>query len=157
MFTVADIRNIAIQIEENGEQTYRKAAMATDDLELRDIFTKMAEDEAEHAKWLASIAVDRELTEEQRAMEAVGKSLLQEMVRGNTFSLDQQSLNDAENLEELLKTSQGFEKDTILFYEMLSGFIDDDQAMQQLQSIIQEEHNHFAELQNLANKKLLNA
>ena len=32
MFTVADIRNIAIQIEYNGEATYRRAAELADDM-----------------------------------------------------------------------------------------------------------------------------
>ncbi len=152
MFTVADICNIAIQIELNGEQTYRKAASACKDAEMGEIFAKMADDEKKHAQWFESIRANKELTEEQREMEAVGKTLLQEMVKDKTFSLDRDSLHKTENLEALLHLSRGFEQDTILFYEMLSGFIDDQETMLHLQTIISEEQNHFKELVAMTEK-----
>ena len=39
MFTLSDIRNIAVQIEENGEQTYRRAAERSVDPERKRLFT----------------------------------------------------------------------------------------------------------------------
>ena len=152
MFTIADIRNIAIQIEINGEASYRQAAEATNDEEMARIFTKMADDEKNHANWFNSIRTDKVLSEEQREMEAVGKSLLQEMVKDKTFSLEAESLHETDTLLELLTKSQGFEEDTILFYEMLSGFIDDEKALSQLQEIIAEERRHLEELMAMAEK-----
>ncbi len=58
MFTIADIRNIAIQIELNGEKTYRKASEECTDPTMAKIFVKMAEDEKRHAKWFESIGID---------------------------------------------------------------------------------------------------
>lgn len=152
MFTIADIRNIAIQIEKNGEETYRRAAQACDDQELSKIFTKMADDERNHARWFQAIATDRILSDAEREMEAVGRTLLQEMVKDNTFSLEGDTLHMTGNLEDLLETSQGFEQDTILFYEMLSTFVDDDETMKQLKVIIAEEQGHFEELKAMAEK-----
>lgn len=149
MFTVADLRNIAIQIERNGEETYRKAAASAVDPEISKIFTKMADDEKRHAEWFESIQTDKELNEEQREMEAVGKTILQEMVKGNTFLLEKKSLDSIDSMDDLLIKSQGFEQDTILFYEMLSGFIDDEQTMAQLKSIISEETRHFEALKEM--------
>ncbi len=152
MFTIADIRHIAIQIERNGEETYRRAAAAAEDPEIAAMLVRMADDEKEHAQWFERISANKELTAEQREMEAVGKTILQEMVRNRTFSLDQNELRSVSSLEEILSTSQGFEQDTILFYEMLAGFIEDDETRQQLQSVISEEHKHFEELQELLKK-----
>ncbi|MBM9604079.1 ferritin family protein [Desulfopila inferna] len=152
MFTIADIRHIAIQIERNGEETYRKAAAAAEDPEIAAMLVRMADDEKEHAQWFERINANKKLTAEQREMEAVGKTILQEMVRNRTFSLDQNDLRSVSSLEEILSTSQGFEQDTILFYEMLAGFIEDDETRQQLQSVISEEHKHFEELQTLLKK-----
>ncbi len=154
MFTIADVRNIAIQIEYNGEKTYRNASEKTADPEMAKIFSKMAEDEKNHAKWFESIQSTKVLTEEERDIEAVGRTILQEMVKNQTFSLEPNSLQKANNFEELLQLSAGFEQDTILFYEMLSGFIDDDETMQQLNKIITEERNHLEELHEMVNKIL---
>jgi len=152
MFTIADIRSIAIQIELNGEKTYRKASEECTDSKMAKIFLEMAEDEKRHAKWFESIRSQKTLTEEQREMEAMGRTILQEMVGAQTFSLDQDTLNKISNVEELLQQSQGFEHDTIQFYELLSGFIEDNETMQQLESIIQEERNHLAELGKMENR-----
>jgi len=157
MFTVADLRNIAIQIERNGEETYRKAAASAADPEISEIFTKMADDEKRHAAWFESIQTDKELTEEQREMEAVGKTILQEMVKDKTFSLEKKSLENIDSMDDLLIKSLGFEKDTILFYEMLSGFIDDDQTMVQLKSIIYEETRHFEALKEMQGRTVTQA
>lgn len=152
MFTIADIRNIAIQIELNGEKTYRKASEECADPTMAKIFLQMAEDEKRHAKWFESIRSQKPLTEEQREMEAMGRTILQEMVGTQTFSLDQKTLDKISNVEELLQQSQGFEHDTIQFYELLSGFIEDNETMQQLGIIIQEERNHLAELGNMIHR-----
>ena len=149
MFTIGDIRNIAIQIERNGEKSYRKAAEAAEDAALADVFNRMADEEKRHAEWFASIEGGREMSDEQRELEAVGKSILQEMVKDRTFSLEEEELGAIDNFLDLLTKSQGFERDTILFYEMLSGFIEDAQTLDQLGRIIDEEKRHQQELEAL--------
>ena len=149
MFTIADIRNIAIQIERNGEETYRKAAAAAPTQELAEMFTRMADDEKRHREWFETIQTDKELTADQMEMEAVGKSILQEMVKDKTFSLEDDKLGKIDNISDIITGSQGFEEDTILFYEMLSGFIEDPHTQEQLNSIIEEEKKHAAELKEL--------
>ena len=149
MFTIADIRNIAMQIELNGEVTYRKASELTSDPDLAAVFRQMADEEKRHAEWFETFELNRELTESEREMEAVGKSILQEMVKGSTFSLDEEKLASAETFAELIDESKKFEEDTIIFYEMLSGFIDDHETMEQLQEIITEEKKHSEELRKL--------
>ncbi len=146
MFTIADIRNIAIQIERNGERTYRQAAAKAADPEIARLLETMADDEKRHGQWFEKIEADQLLSEEQRQMEQVGKSILQEMVKDKTFSLEEDRLQSAESLDEILAACQGFEEDTILFYEMLSAFIDNTETMDQLRAIIAEEQEHSRQL-----------
>ena len=146
MFTIADIRNIAIQIERNGEKTYRQAAAKAPDSEVARLLESMADDERRHAQWFEEIRADQVLSEEQRQMEQVGKSILREMVKDRTFSLEEDRLKSTENLEQIVVACQGFEQDTILFYEMLSEFIDNSETMDQLQAIIAEEQKHHRQL-----------
>ena len=149
MFTIADIRHIAIQIEKNGEETYRKAASEATDPEIAQILGKMADDEKRHAQWFENLRENRKLTEEQREMEAVGKTILQEMVKDKTFSLEQSTLVQIDGFAKLLLMSQAFEKDTILFYEMLCGFVEEDETRKQLDKIIAEEKSHVDDIHQL--------
>ena len=147
MFTLADIRNIAVQIEQNGETTYRQAAGQASNPELKRMLLWMAEEERQHGQLFNSILVDKPLTAEQAELEAMGRSLLQDIVRSQTFSLEQQQLGQATNLEELLHQSMEFERDTIDFYEFLAGFLEDADAIAQMQAIIAQEQGHVQQLE----------
>ncbi len=149
MFTIADICNIAVQIERNGEETYRNASLASKNTEVAQLLATMADDERRHGEWLATLASDRPLTDKQREMEAMGKTLLQDMVKGNPFLLAESELQRAESVEEVLTRSKIFEEDTILFYQFIKEFLDDQNAVSQMQTIIDEERNHLKHLELL--------
>jgi rubrerythrin len=87
-------------------------------------------------------------------MESVGRELLREMVKDQTFSLDADKLAKAENLHAFLEQSIAFEHDTVIFYEMLQGFIEDAQVRLQLDRIIAQERDHIQEIQTLKTSKL---
>lgn len=150
MFTFADIRNIAVQIEKNGEESYRNAGRIAKDPEIARIMNWMADEEKCHGEWFENLRPDKSLTAEQQEMEALGKSLLQDMIKGNTFLLAQSELENAETLKDVISRSQVFEQDTILFYEFLLGLIDDQDTAVHLQKIIDEERNHLRRLTRLA-------
>jgi rubrerythrin len=86
---------------------------------------------------------------EQAELEAMGRSLLQDIVRSQTFSLEQQRLGQATSLEDLLLQSIEFETDTIGFYEFLAGFLDDPEAITLLNGIIEQERGHVRQLEQM--------
>ena len=147
MFTLSDIRNIAVQIEENGEQTYRRAAERSVDPERKRLFTWMADEERGHAEEFAAIQADAPLTPEQAELEAMGRELLQDIVRSQTFSLQGRQLAEADDQEELIAQSIEFEQDTIDFYEFLASFLDDPRAVEQMRRIIDQEREHVRQLE----------
>lgn len=150
MFTIADICDIAIQIEQNGEATYRKAAANCNDTELADLLNRMANEEHQHVKWFRTLDHGREVADsEQQELESMGRALLREMVKDKTFSLDADQLTKSENLHAFLEQSIAFEHDTVVFYEMLQGFIDDVQVRFQLDRIIAQERDHIQQIQTL--------
>ncbi|NNK13923.1 MAG: ferritin family protein [Desulfofustis sp.] len=150
MFTIADIRDIAIQIELNGEKAYRAASKNAAHPLIAEIFTWMADEEKRHARWFESIESDQKLTEEQIELEKMGRQLLQEMVAGQTFSLEQNSLQKSASSEAMLVQAGSFEQDTILFYEFLKGIMDSEDACRQLDKIIEEERRHFEQLEEMS-------
>ena len=143
MYTIEDIRQIAIQIERNGEQAYRSAARMCAKQEVEKILIWMAEEEHRHRKWFESLPLEaKEVPKEFLEMEAMGRSLLKEMVEDKTFSLDGECLHSAPDVIAVLSQSLDFEKDTILFYEMLKAFMEDQGSAAQLEKIIEEERGH---------------
>lgn len=146
MFTVADIRDIAIQVERNGEKAYRTASENITDPEIAAILSWMADEERRHARWFESIKSDKPLTDEQGKLEKMGRQLLQEMIGDQTFSLEQERLQGVRTFSEMLAQAKCFESDTILFYEFLQGVIDETDAKQQLAVIIKEERRHFEQI-----------
>ena len=149
MFTIADICNIAVQIEKNGEETYRKASCASKNPEVAQLLATMAEDERRHGEWLATITSDTLLSEEQKEMEMVGRTLLQDMIKDNPLLLATNELESAATVEEVLTRSKTFEADTILFYQFIQGVLDDPAVVRQMEIIIREERSHLRHLENL--------
>lgn len=154
MFTQADICGIAVQIERNGEAIYRRAGKAAADSKIAEVFHWMAKEEGRHAQYFASLAPDRPLSPEELEIETMGRSLLQEMIRDKTFSLDQESLNRVDNLSELLHHSKVFEQDTILFYQFLRDIVDDLGTKRLLGVIIEEENRHVQLLTQMEDNEL---
>lgn len=149
MFRLTDIRNIAIQIERNGATAYREAAGKVKDPEISEVLNWMADEEERHIKWFEALKSEVEIPPEHAELEQMGKSLLQDMLSDQTFSLDQEQLNQTETLSSLLSQSKVFEEDTILFYEFLQGLLDDEQTARELDRIIEEERQHAIRLEEL--------
>ncbi|MGW8194607.1 MAG: ferritin family protein [Desulforhopalus sp.] len=147
MFTIGDIRNIAIQIEENGEKTYREAARRATTPQIAKTLQWLADEEKHHAKWFSSLKSDKPLTAKQQEVEAVGRRLLQDMLKGHPFLLDDKELDEVESLRDLFARSKTFEHDTIVFYQFLLGVIDDAETGKQLEKIIEEERAHIEQLE----------
>jgi len=149
MFTFGDIKNIAIQIERNGEDSYLKASKVSTDPKITEMLLWMAEQERKHANWFTNLKSSKPLTAEQKEMEDVGQTLLQDMVKGNDFLLDEKNLETSGSVKEVLEISISFEEDTILFYQFLLDFLDDKEDQEQLQRIIAEEQSHITQLEQM--------
>lgn len=149
MFTAADICNIAVQIEKNGEATYRLVAGASRDPEIVAALNWMANQERQHAQWFESIRPTRQESVEQQEMEEMGRTLLQEMIKDNDFLITQDDLTRIVSAGEVLARSKALEEDTILFYRFLLDLFDDGEAIRLILRIIEEEENHIHELERL--------
>ncbi|MFT5701362.1 MAG: rubrerythrin [Desulforhopalus sp.] len=152
MFTFGDVKNIAVQIERNGEESYLKASKVSTDPKVTEMLLWMAEQERKHANWFSSLKSSKPLTAEQKTMEAVGQTLLQDMVKGNDFLLEDKNLEKSKSVKEVLDISISFEEDTILFYNFLVDFLDDEEDREQLQRIIAEEQSHITQLEQMLAK-----
>jgi rubrerythrin len=149
MFTIRDLGDIAVQIERNGEATYREAAKLAQDPHVAEMLSQLAEDEASHAKWFENLDPAVATISDAPQLENAGRAILQGVMENRTFSLDQEGLTNSEHVEAVLAQSIVFEHDTIAFYEMLSGFIDDEKVLRHLALILEQERLHVKQLNAL--------
>lgn len=149
MFRLTDIHTIAIQIEKNGEDSYRQAAEHATNPKIKAALEGMASEEQRHRLWFEEFQATHPFTPEHEELEEMGRTLLQSMVTNQPFALDQEKLNQVETLAEIIAQSKAFEEDTILFYQFLRSIIEEEEVARQLDTIIEEEKLHAKRLKEL--------
>ena len=85
----------------------------------------------------------------------MSRELFNEMLGDKNFSLKDVDFTAIENLEDLVEIFIEFEKDSIIFYEVLKPFVEDPVAREFLQKIIDEEKRHIERLNDIADSKEL--
>ena len=143
MFSVTEVFDIAIQLEENGERLYRMAADQVQDESLRAMLAWLADEEVRHRARFVEMKRSTKIlaAREQWADEASG-AVLQSVIGDHAFSLDDLDPVTLQNEAALMRLAIEFEEDGILFYEMIRSFVSEPDALLQLDAILNEERQH---------------
>jgi len=150
MFSIAEIVDIAVHLEMNGEKVYRKALKLVSDPELISLLELLADEEVRHAAWFSALGAQADhFAELDPQMGEMGKALLRDVFGNQAFSLMDVDFSAVDGKVEIFALAAEFEKDTILFYEMLRPFVLDEKTLHELDAIIVEEKKHVANLQRL--------
>jgi rubrerythrin len=152
MFLIGDIIELAIQIEQNAENVYRHALTKISNPKLASVLQWLADEEVEHAGWFRQLKQTVNTAVEDPAVEAMGKSILSDVIGSQSFSLKQADFSEMSQLEDLISLAVEFEKDKVIFYKMLRPFIEDSETLDFLENIIAEETNHIRELSTLMDR-----
>lgn len=154
MFSTDEILDLAVQIEQNGEAVYRDAIGLLSDPELVSLLGWMADEEAKHAKWFSGLKDQFEAQSANPFVEEMSRELFSDLLGGKNFSHAEVDFSRVADVGELMTIFIEFEKDTVLFYEVLEPFIEDDGTLANLKRIIAEENNHISKLQGFAGSEL---
>lgn len=146
MFSMRDVLDIAVKLEENGERIYREASRNTADPRLAELLRHLADQEAEHARWFAALPAQCPTPDTDSALARMGRGMLRNVVGEGCLSLDDVDFTRIDSVVQLLETAIDFENDTVTFFEMIAGFVQDPETLTRLQSIIQEEMRHASAL-----------
>jgi rubrerythrin len=146
LFKPREVLDIAIQIEKNGEAIYRNAIQEVSDENLKDALLWMANEEADHIKWFSALKETIQETPGVIAEELSG-DMLKGLIGDQSFTLKDVDFSRIDDLGELVGIFIEFEKDSIIFYEMLTPFVKDQETLDHLQKIIAEENQHIKKLE----------
>jgi rubrerythrin len=143
MFTAEEILDMAIRLEQNAETVYRQAMDKVSDPEFIEMLEWIRREEIKHAAWFEGLKANLGKRPENPISEEMHKEMFEEMIGEESFSLREVNFEEITSLDELIGVFIEFEKDTILFYEMLQPFIQEEEALNQLKKIIAEENRHI--------------
>jgi rubrerythrin len=146
VFETKEILDLAIRFENNGEATYRRAIDVCPDKELQALLDWMAGEEALHARWFAQLKDGLDTVGRNPFLEEMGQELFSDVVGGQSFSLKEVDFAKVRSPRELVAIFIEFERDTVLFYEMIAPFVEEQGTRAQLEAIIAEENLHIERL-----------
>jgi len=146
MFSVHEILDLAVQLEKNGESVYRNAVDKVQNPDLVSLLIWMADEEARHMSWFSEVKNNFETHSINPFMEEMGRQVFGGMLGEKSFSHRNVDFSKVERLDDLIGIFLEFEKDTVLFYETLIPFIEDDDTLETMAKIIAEENHHIKKL-----------
>lgn len=152
IFRAADIVELALEIEKNGEAFYRAVAKKTSKSDLKALFEDLAQQEVLHFKTfqrLGRTTWDKPLMPPEQWQEYL--DYLQATVQSAFFQGEEQALAQADqvtNEEEAIHMAMDFEKETLLFFHDLRDLVPPGEKAT-LSHIIAEEKSHLRRLAGL--------
>ena len=146
MFTAEEVLDIAIRIEKNGERYYREAIKKAANQTIASMLGWMADEEKQHADFFVKMKENMSSTVGNPVADAFGHEILDKLLGNQSFSLEEVDFGKIEQVKDLFGVFIEFEEDTILFYQMLESFLQDEKARQELRRVIDEEHRHIKKL-----------
>jgi rubrerythrin len=149
MFTAREILDIALKIEKNGESVYRQAIQSLVNPDIIERLTWMADEEARHAEWFMKLKSDLSTSKNHIVANEMNSDVLQNIIGKQSFTLQDIDFPGIDDMRNLINVFIEFEKDGILFYEMLRSFIKAQDVLESLDQIIAEEYQHIETLQEI--------
>jgi rubrerythrin len=153
-FNAEEVLRMAEQIENNGQEFYRKASEAVDDFEVSRLLLDLAEWEKGHEALFASMR--SELSKEEKKQTAIdpyceAALYLKAMADNHVFKQQTgESLSkfeEGESTGKIIDLAIQFEKDSLLFFLGLERLVSLRLGKDRIYDIIDEEIGHIAYLE----------
>lgn len=153
-FSIKEIVDIGIQIEQNGEAFYKKVLEKVTSDKAKNIFNFLANEEVKHIKMFENIAKEADTIKEDEGNFPAEyfdyvKALASEHLFTNAGQgelLSQKVTTDIEAIE----IGISFEKDSIIFYQEMLRMVKD-KDVEVLNKIIEQEKMHLTKLISIKN------
>ena len=153
VFSADEVLKMAINIEQNGANFYRKAAGSQKDPAVKEQLIKLAEMEDDHGRTFTKIAEGldesvRTSVFDENEVDIYIKAMVDALeVEGAPTIAD--ALMGDESFKEILEMAIDLEKESILFYVGMKMKVPERLGKNNIEEIIQEEVSHAATLQNM--------
>lgn len=143
-----EVFDIAVQIERNGADFYRRAAEIFDDPEIKRLFLELAGWEVEHENIFSDMKKQLAESNPEAVKSRAGEDVPEKkMVAGlAVFGISADPTGEFDGKEskiDILKRAIYNEKDSVVFYTGVKDFVDSGVAKEKIDDIIKEELGHI--------------
>lgn len=148
IFNADEIFKIAVQIEKNGADFYKKAASFAVNSKVKDKLLNLAEMEIIHEAVFANMRKELNEQETETAIydpDEETQLYLEAFAKGHVFNIRAEpakELKGNETTREILQKAVGLEKDSILFYLGVKDMVPDHLGKEKIDNIIAQEMGH---------------
>jgi len=146
MFTVQEVLQLAVKMEENGEQAYRQALQRVEAPEIRTLLAWIADEEVAHAAHFRTMLKRFGSAADSPFLENPDQEQLADILQGESLSLKEIDFSAITRFGDLIDVFLEFENDGILFYELLRSFVVEGDARSVVDEIIEQEKSHVQKL-----------
>ena len=154
IFDARDVIRFAIRIEEDGEAFYRKAALAAQNKDIRDLFNFLADEEIQHKTLFREMLSRMETLQPAETYDGEYAAYLSDYIDGKvifTKEVQQGFTSDTKDILSAITFAMQREADSILYYHEAKRFIAE-KYYNMIDKIITEERKHFSKLSELRKK-----
>ena len=152
VFNAHDVLQFAIRIEENGEIFYREAARATGDKGARDVFSRLATEEAGHKRTFEGMLEGLGDYQPAEAYQGEYLAYLREYIDGKAvfrgLAGNSPELAQVRDIVSALEFGMQREIDSIVYYQEIEAFTPE-KYHKTVDAIIAEERRHFSLLSEM--------
>jgi rubrerythrin len=151
IFDARDIIRFALRIEENGEALYRKAALAAQNDDIRNLFNLLADEEIQHKALFREMLSKMETLQPAETYDGEYAEYLSDYMDGKvifTKEVGKELTPDVKDTLSVITFAMGRETDSILYYHEAKRFIAE-KYFDIIDKVIAEERNHFSKLAEL--------
>jgi len=154
LFNADEIFSIGVQIEKNGFAFYAKAAENTEDADLKQLLTQLAEWEQRHVALFEDLRVKLPVTVKESDVydpDNLVHNYLKAVADNNVFvsglTLDPEHLVWTTPVR-ILETALDFEKDSVVFFTSMKEITTETSGAIEVEKLIQEELRHIGVVTN---------
>ncbi len=154
-FNADEVFDMAVRIETNGAEFYRKAASLQEDEENSNFLNGLARMEDRHKKTFEDMRhafTEKGMGEETFDPDGEGSAYLHALAEahgGEGSSKIADSLSGSESMKQILDIALGLEKKSILYYVGLKELVPKSLGKDTIDEIIAEEHKHVAQISKI--------
>ncbi len=151
-FNADEVFEMGMDIERNGEAYYRRAAELATSPGLKKVFKFLMEQEINHYRIFKEL---RDSLPPKSSIPTVGdpegqeglylEALVQSRLFGNEREAEETAAAAGDEIE-ALKGAMTFEKDTILFFQVMKGMTRKDLGQDEIDMLIEEERRHVVQI-----------
>ena len=146
MFNTIEVLDIAITLEKNTERLYKTTLRHIKNFALKELLVWAAKEEAKHAEYFSTLKDNVLSDTKNEIVKDISDDFLGISLGEKPFSLEDVDFSKISSIEDMVSVFIEFEKDTVLFYELLQSFLLDEDASEKVDQIIGEEKQHIEKL-----------